>query len=425
MGSGGDRWAGRLAIVLMVALGLRLLAAVAVQGIVSRTPDRLDLIEGDAGGYWELAHRIRDGRPFELYSPPRRVMRMPGFPLLLAALQVATFDSHLGVRCGLAMLGAVGCGLVFVLGRQLVDAEVGLWGAAGAAVSPAAAGFAPLFLSETAFGTALVGSMVTAVALVRGVATADRKGILRVVALGFAAGLAIGVATHLRPTWLVVGPAVALAALAFGRMSARSWAGAAGVVAGVALLIVPWGLRNQRVCGHFVPTTLWMGASLYDGLHPGATGASDMRFIETDGVLQRFSEYDADQHYRKLAWAFVRENPGRFVELTLVKLARFFSPWPNTEQFGQWWAKAVLSAWALPVFVLAAVGGWRHRRDGLLLLATAVPLAYFAAVHALFIGSLRYRLPAEGPLMVLAALGLRAILHHWKSPPRVATPIKG
>ncbi len=80
MGSGVDRWAGRLAIVLMVALGLRLLAAVGVQGIVSRTPDRLDLIEGDAGGYWELAHRIREGRPYELYSPPRRVMRMPVFP---------------------------------------------------------------------------------------------------------------------------------------------------------------------------------------------------------------------------------------------------------------------------------------------------------------------------------------------------------
>ncbi len=148
--------------------------------------------------------------------------------MLLAALQAVTFDSHLGVRCGLAILGTVGCGLVFVLGRQLADAEVGLWGAAGAAVSPAAVGFAPLFLSETAFGTALVGSMVTAVALVRGVSAASRVGMVRTLAWGFAAGLAVGVATHLRPTWLIVGPAVALAALVFGRLSARSFAGRRG-----------------------------------------------------------------------------------------------------------------------------------------------------------------------------------------------------
>lgn len=405
-----QRWQGKLAIILMVALALRLVAAVAVQGVVSRSPGRLDLIEGDAGGYWELAHRLRDGRPYELYSPPRRVMRMPGFPLLLAGLQMAAFDSHLGVRFGLAIIGTLGCGLVFLLGRQLADTGIGLWSALGAAVSPAAVGFTPLFLSEAAFGTALAASMWTAVLLVRCVLPGGSSSGVRVLTWGFASGLAIGVATHMRPTWLLVGPAVAVAVLVYGRLSARSGIAAVSLLAGMALLIVPWGLRNQRVCGHFVPTTLWMGASLYDGLHPGATGASDMTFIETDGVLQRLDEYAADRHYRELAWQFARENPGRFVELTLIKLARFFSPWPNTEQFGQWWARVVLSLWAIPMLALSAYGAWRHRHDGLLLCATALPLIYFAAIHSLFVGSLRYRLPAEGPLMVLAALGIREML---------------
>jgi hypothetical protein len=36
----------------------------------------------------------------------------------------------------------------------------------------------------------------------------------------------------------------------------------------------------------------------------------------------------------------------------------------------------------------------------------AGPILFLGAVHAVFIGSVRYRLPAEYPLLTLAALGL-------------------
>ncbi len=181
--------------------------------------------------------------------------------------------------------------------------------------------------------------------------------------------------------------------------------------------MAPWWIRNARVYGRFVPTALWMGASLYDGLHPGATGASDMRFMAAPDIWP-LDEETQDAELCRRAWAFVRAHPGRTLKLAAIKLARFWSPWPNADRFRSPVVAVTSAISTLPLFALLVLGAWDRRRDARVLVLLAGPLLYYSALHMIFVSSMRYRIPAAIPAMGLAAIGLNRMLEgrdgRWK-----------
>ena len=440
-----------LPVILVIAFTVRMGAAVVVQKRVGQSGS-LCLIAGDAEGYWMLARHIAQGEDFAIYDPPRYVERMPGFPLLLAAGMKLFGENVLAMRLLLAAVGTVACGLVYWLGRELFDHTTGLIASLIAALSPTFVAFSVLLLSETLFAMTLLASLIALARLVRsGQVDSDtgsprlsqlpacdivefariqavsttpelwrvrlRREFSRIVP-ALVAGLLCGVATLVRPTWILVAPAFAAIYVLQTRSGARRFVAAGWLLAGLALVLGPWTIRNGLVTGHFVPTTLWMGPSLYDGLSPQATGDSNMKFVEMDGLYSQHDmpdfEFQANSHYRKAALDFAWHNPGRAIELGCHKLWRFVNPFPNAAQFGHWavwWGVGLFEA---PVLLLAAAGAckrqcacgsWRSTLWPLIL--TAGPALYFAMVHTVFVGSVRYRLPAEYALLVLTAVGIR------------------
>ncbi len=186
-----------------------------------------------------------------------------------------------------------------------------------------------------------------------------------------------------------------------------------------AATLAPWTIRNRAVTGHWVPTTLWVGPSLYDGLSETATGESDMRFFDRDQLLSRMSEYDMDREYRRRAWEFVRENPGRSIELAFAKLWRYLRPWPGADQFSSPAAQVLVAGYSIPVMLLSIVGVWVLRKDLWFVALAAAPFVLFAIVHCVFVSSLRYRLPAEYPISLLAAAGLQSLIDRKSKKSRV------
>lgn len=407
-----------LLLILLTALAIRLVLAVAVQHRLEHVWQRDFVIAGDAEGYWELGVRLADGEEYSLYSPPRFVMRMPGFPVFLAGcVRLAdgiglSHERFLVVRLLLAVVGTGACWLVYRLGWALADRTTGLIAAALTAVSPILVGFSVLILSETLFAACLVASLLA----MHRVVTFSVQTPLRPTSCAhnvgrcLLAGSLIAVACYVRPSWLLAAPLFAGALILSSPRQGTRWLYGGFVLIGVAATLAPWTYRNYRVTGHPIPTTLWVGASLYDGLNPTANGDSDMTFFEDDNLMTQLSEYEVDHHYRRKAAEFVRQHPLRTLELAGLKLQRYFNIWPNAAQFQDWRLRTAVSVFTVPFLLLAIRGCWLCRKQPWTWLLTLGPILYFAAVHAVFVGSIRYRLPTEYPLAVLSAIGLRGFL---------------
>jgi 4-amino-4-deoxy-L-arabinose transferase-like glycosyltransferase len=400
-----------LFFILLSAFALRAVTAVALQQWIDTKPNRTFLIEGDAIGYWEMGRKIAQGSPDALSTLPnnRDVLRMPGFPAVLGLSITVAGESFLFARILLAAVGTVACGLVYWLGKELFDETIGLMAAGIAAILPTFVGFSVVILSETLFAATLLAGLVFMAKLTKtGFATETRQKGIR---LSLTVGLMMAAACYVRPSWLLAGPFFGLIYLADADNKKQAALRSGLILTALFLALLPWAYRNYQITDHWIFTTLWAGPSLYDGLNPSATGESDMEFIKTDRLYAKGkSEYEIDQHYRKKAWQFVVENPGRTAELAWIKLLRFWKPWPNAEQFQNLGYCLGVAVFFIPMVMFAIFGLWTHSNQLWVCLLTAGPILYFTLIHMIFVGSLRYRLPAEYPLCVLSAVGISTLL---------------
>jgi len=416
-----------LALVLTTALLVRLAAGLWWQ---HHLPEGERFGFGDSESYWVLGQAIARGQPYVFGSPPRQCLRTPGYPAILAALfaMVGFHPPVVLARAFSAICGTLSVGGVYWLTRQLFGAREVLLAAILAAVYPGAVAMSALVLSEAPFSTLMLLELILWNYGWR--AESNRRRDLYMTAAGVVAGLA----TLVRPSWLLFTPLAVIAGVTFSSARKRHLVAGAHLMLGLCLTMSPWWVRNFRLYGTFVPTTLQVGASLYDGLHPDADGSSDMRFVpsiteelraaDQDGAGDRVSpvgnnvptaadaafELRLDREFRRRALAWAGAHPTRAIQLAGIKLLRTWNAWPNEPSLRAIWLRGIVMLSYLPVVALAIVGAWRYCRRGWPYVLCLLPAAYFTLLHVVFVGSIRYRQPAMLTVIVLAA----AVAANWK-----------
>lgn len=397
-------------LVLLASLGIRL-------GVGFRWQDRLPpgtkFGFPDSESYWMLAESVALGEPYQT-NPDRRVFRTPGYPLLLAGLFWMADDEPpvMWARILNAVLGVVAVGGVVLLTGLLFDQKSALLAGVATAVYPGAISTSTFVLSEAPFCPFMLLHLALWVMAWK---ATDKRG---QAGLAVGSGVLAGVATLMRPSWLLFVPfAVGLALIGSRQQRVRhAWIGT-WLVIGLVVAMSPWWIRNWRITGSFVPTTLQTGESLYDGLNPQATGASDMRFVDrfrtelrqedasraaVDGDGVSF-EQRLDRRMRDAALTWAGENPGQVVRLAGVKFLRMWNIWPNEPSLRNPLFCVIVMLGYAPLLVLALCGLWKFAGRGWPYVMCFLPAVYFTCLHVVFIGSIRYRQPAMLALVILGA----------------------
>ncbi len=171
------------------------------------------------------------------------------------------------------------------------------------------------------------------------------------------------------------------------------------------VVMAPWWIHQGAKYDTFVRLNLGDGIVLYAGNNPMNRSGGGITGVDTD--ISRFNRMYKDPVARnnamkRAAFAFIRDNPGRFVKLAGRKFVRFWRLWPYAEAY-QTPSIIVVSLLSYGVMLLATLvfllgfarGRWRMLAPILLI------AAYLSAVHMLTIGSIRYRLPLEPFLIII------------------------
>jgi 4-amino-4-deoxy-L-arabinose transferase-like glycosyltransferase len=379
----------------------------------------------DQRGYLELGRNLIQGKGLSFVDPrfgttgadgersgqTLYATRTPGYPVFIAACG----GSVRIVRLVQAVLDTSTALAVYLLARLLVRRETpALMAAALVAFNPFLVYFSALLLTETLYTTTLAWAMVLLLLgrhpylLLTGIVLLAEAILVRPPGIGLP--LVLGTcAVFARDVLHPMNPARSRAKLLL--LGAILFVFAAVITVEV---LYPWAERNHRVLGRWVWSTSNDGITLYDGFHPGATGNSDMRFLESMPEARTMGELERSDYFAAKAKRAIAEDPGRLVGLALRKIARTWSPVPLSGEFGRPLYKLIALAFSLPFDVLVILGLLRGgvRRSAVVYLL--LPALYFTALHAMSVGSLRYRVPAEPPLAVISGVGAAWLIDRRK-----------
>jgi len=392
-------------LILFVALAVRLAGGLWWQ---SRLAEGQQFFFGDSLSYWTLGKSIAHAEPYVYPTPESQVFRAPGYPIFLAGMFRLLGDDApvMAARALSAVMGTVAVGVVGWWATQLFDPHAGLWAGWIAALYPGGVAMGAFVLSDAPFCPFMLLQLALWSLAWR--AKTRRPMIL----LALAAGIAGAAATLIRPSWLLFTPLAIAVALIIDSQRLRPLLMASAMCAALVVAMLPWWIRNANVTGHFIPTTLQVGASLYDGLNPAADGSSNLDFVPEfvaqehaagDAAGAETFEYRLDRRLSRAATDWAAANPGRVVELAWIKFLRTWNVWPNEPAFRSWLVRGIVLFTYGPLLVLSLVGAWRFTRFGWPYVLAWLPAVYFTLLHVVFVGSMRYREPAMLALIVLAA----------------------
>jgi asparagine N-glycosylation enzyme membrane subunit Stt3 len=387
----------RLTIAVVAVVAVNLVGRIA--WVVAVQPQQ----RSDFGSYLRLATYLASGEGYVTGGEPTALFPV-GWPLFLSMVFRVTGPSVTAGLITQATLSALTVGLVLLLARRITG-SIGAGVAAAALYSalPAVWAWNAVLGSEELFTFLLLASLW--LYLSRG---EQWRWLV-------AAGVTMGLAALVRPTVLPV----PLVLLALHYLQSRDWrlslARVGAFTLAMAVVIMPWTVRNAVVLDAPVLVSTnggmnaWMGTQSADYYWPEDSSANPLLAVD--------DEVERDALGKRLFLRHLTNDPGDLVALVPDKLAAFFEDphaalWLDvgTEQTevlytaGAWGFHVLIALGALG---LVALRRYPRRWEAITL---AVFFAYYTALFTVFPASERFRFPLMPIVAVFAGAGVWAAL---------------
>src|SRR3984885_5407771 len=345
----------------------------------------------DAAAYAAIAANLERGEGFPVgaAAPQPSSDYSPGLPLLVAGVYKVTGGVHERLaRVLLALIGSLAVLFAYLIGRRLSGPLAGLIGAAAVAVSPALLEYQGMLMSEPLAATLLAGSVLAIFWAADARRTHPARGWLL-------PGVSLGALALVRPEYLGVALLLGIVAFAsrFKNDRRAALAHAAILLAGVAVVVAPWTIRNIVALDRVVPISTGGGQVLFAGTylpsdgnpeevgaevvarHPGLFAPADARRLRLEQILARlaaarYPDLEPDQALSRMGREQldddITEEPVEFAGFLATKVGRIWAHGPRDVMREPGWEAL---HWVLVALGLLGLGllAWRRRWEALVL----------------------------------------------------------
>jgi len=412
-----------LVVIILVATLLRVAASFYLGNQVENLPGTFDQVSYDM-----LAQRVMNGHGFTVAQAwwPATPAGEPTahwsylYTLFLVAIYSVVGYQPLVARLLQAVLaGLIMPWLLYRIGNRHFGAKVGLFAAGLMAIYIYFVYYAAALMTETFYIMGVLWTLDLAGQLGQ---ESEHQSKIEWLWLG----LALGVTILLRQLFLIFVP------ILFGwllwrsyRYRARSIMRMVGILAGAAavllLMIIPWTVRNYQAFNTFVLLNTNAGFAFFWGNHP-IHGSNFISILPADGpsyqelipaeLKNTLNEGELDRALLKRGLAFIQEEPGRYILLSMSRIKDYIKFWPSSDSSLISNISRVFSFGILWPFM--AYGLIYHLRRALtsgVLIFYLFIIAY-TGIHLMSWTLIRYRLPVDAVLLVFAGVALVA-LQKW------------
>lgn len=226
-------------------------------------------------------------------------------------------------------------------------------------------------------------------------------------------GVILGITSLIKSTIVGFIPMMFIIVFFYKKDKIKSLVGIALAIIAIIVAISPWSIRNYRIYNTPFILTTKVGYNLYNGNYPITEDERNRSYMNLFSMQRKIpmlnteglTEVERNTLYMKEGANIIYRNPLSTLKLMGIKLINLWSPFPQGEEKRKLYVMTVLLFFYLLTVIPSIYVVIKQIRDVKVFIIVSF-IIYFTIIHAIFVTSIRLRVPLDIFIILLASIGI-------------------